>query len=355
MEHKEFSFRGPFELESGLILPQIQVAYSTWGTLNANKDNVVWVCHALTANSDVSDWWSGLVGANKLFDPAMHFIVCANVLGSHYGSTNALSVNPDTAEPYYHDFPLITIRDIVNSLDLLRIELGINHIQVCIGGSLGGQQAMEWAILQPDLIENLILIATNARHSAWGIAFNEAQRMAIQADLTWKEKHPDAGKEGLKAARSIALLSYRNYDTYKGAQTDKENDKTDEFRASSYQQYQGEKLVKRFNAFSYWTLSKTMDSHNVGRNRAGLHQVLQGIRSKTLVIGISSDMLFPVAEQKFLASVIPNANYVEIDSAYGHDGFLIEDAELTKYIQRFATSSLYDRSKVSNVKTTLLK
>ena len=141
--------------------------YSTYGTLSPKHDNVIWICHALTANANAAEWWEGLVGTGKLFDPSVHFIVCANILGSCYGSTHALSINPRTQEPYYHDFPLITIRDIVRSLDLLRQPIGIDRIQLCSGGSLGGQQAMEWAIMQPDVVQNVVLIATNARHSAW--------------------------------------------------------------------------------------------------------------------------------------------------------------------------------------------
>jgi homoserine O-acetyltransferase/O-succinyltransferase len=335
LENQQFNYPDSYTLESGDRLPGFQLAYSTYGKLNPEKDNVIWICHALTANANAAEWWEGLVGTNKLFDPATHFIICANILGSCYGSTNALSVNPSTVEPYYHDFPLLTIRDIVGALDLLRLHLGIEQIHTCIGGSLGGQQAMEWAIMRPELIQNLILIATNARHSAWGIAFNESQRLAIEADTSWKNRQPDAGSAGMKAARSIALLSYRNYDTYVTMQTDQNDDKTEHHRAASYQQYQGDKLVKRFNAFSYWALSKAMDSHHVGRGRKGVHHALQQIRSRTLVLGIGTDFLFPVEEQQFLAQHIPGAQYEEINSLYGHDGFLIENEQITQVVNRW--------------------
>jgi homoserine O-acetyltransferase len=326
-----------FVLESGKALPELQIAYHTYGKLNAKKDNVIWVTHALTANADVFDWWKGLFGNNNLFNPEEHFIVCANIPGSHYGSTGPLSVNPDTGNPYYHHFPEITIRDIVNSLELLRKHLGIEKINTLIGGSLGGQQALEWAILKNDIFENLVLLATNAQHSPWGIAFNESQRLAIKADRTWYNFSHDAGLKGLKAARSIALLSYRNYNTYTSTQKEDNNDNTDNFKASSYQNYQGEKLVNRFNAYSYWHLSKAMDSHNVGRNRDGVENALQQIKAKTLAIGISSDILFPTEEQKFLANKISNAQYVEIDSLYGHDGFLIETEKISNVIQNYFT------------------
>ena len=333
-----FIHKQKFVLESGKALPELQIAFHTYGKLNAKKDNVIWVTHALTANADVFDWWKGLFDENNLFNPEEHFIVCANIIGSHYGSTGPLSINPDTGNPYYHHFPEITIRDIVNTLELLRKHLGIEKINTLIGGSLGGQQALEWAILKNDIIENLVVLATNAQHSPWGIAFNETQRLAIKADRSWYNFSPDAGVKGLKAARAIALLSYRNYSTYNTSQKENTNDNTDNFRASSYQNYQGEKLVNRFNAYSYWHLSKAMDSHNIGRNRDGIENVLKQINSKTLIIGISSDVLFPTEEQKFLAKNISNAKYVEIDSLYGHDGFLIETEKIANEIQNHFTN-----------------
>lgn len=332
-ERKIFKYPYTFTLESGQELPGFELAYTTAGTRSANDDNIVWVCHALTGSAHAAEWWDGLVGPNTHFDPARHFIVCANVLGSAYGSTGPLSVNPLTQQPYYHDFPTLTVRDVVAALDLLRQELEIERIKVCLGGSLGGQQSLEWAIQEPDLFDELILIASNAMHSSWGIAFNESQRMAIQADATWVESSPEAGLLGMSAARSIALLSYRNYDTYNFTQARDNPDQIDEFRASSYQRYQGEKFTKRFNAFSYWVLSKIMDSHNVGRNRGGIVNALGLVKARTLVLGIKSDMLFPVVEQQFQARHIPDAEYQEIDSLYGHDGFLIEYKQLTQVIR----------------------
>ena len=332
-----FDYKFSFPLELGDELSGFRLAYTTLGTLNADGSNVVWICHALTGNADPSDWWSGLVGRGKQYDPANHFIVCANVLGGCYGSTGPLSTNPATGQPYFHDFPTLTIRDMVGALDLLRQELGIEQIHTCVGGSVGGQQAVEWAILQPKLIKNLILIATNAVFSPWGIAFNEAQRMALQADPTWAENHPDAGQMGLKAARSIALLSYRNYETYAFTQALDNNEQTDGYKAAGYQQYQGEKLVSRFNAYTYWLLTKVMDSHNVGRNRGSILNALGLIEARTLVVGIHSDVLFPPAEQQFLARHIPDAVYEELESLYGHDGFLIEFKPLTQLIRKWTS------------------
>jgi len=335
MTTQVYKYSQPFQLESGQELAELEIGFHTYGRLNKNRDNVVWVCHALTANSDVLDWWKGLFGKDDYFNPDDHFIVCANVLGSAYGTTNPLSINPVTGQPYYLAFPNISVRDMVKAHQLLAKHLKISTIEVLIGGSLGGQQAMEWAIIDPDFIKNAILIAANARHSPWGVAFNESQRLAITADRTFYACTPNGGSKGLKAARSIALLSYRGYKTYNVGQQEEQDGVIDNFRASSYQNYQGEKLVNRFNAYSYWHLSKTMDSHNVGRNRNGVEKALSLIKARTLVIGIKSDVLFPIEEQQYLFRHIPKASFAEFESFYGHDGFLIETEALTNIITSF--------------------
>lgn len=330
-----FSYNQKFELEGGESLAGFQLKYTTSGRLNAERNNVVWVCHALTGSADFTDWWGGLFTADGPFDPAKHFIICANVLGGCYGSTGPLSLDPQRSKPYYHDFPLITVRDIVKALDLLRQELRIDRVQTLIGGSLGGQQVLEWAILQPEVFQHIIPISCNAWHSPWGVAFNEAQRMAIEADPTWKENDPRAGIQGLKAARAIGMISYRQYQTYQETQSEKNNETIEDFRASTYQQYQGDKLSKRFNTFTYWTLSKVMDSHNVGRKRTSVESALATIKAKTLVVSIDSDILFPPQEQKFLADNIPGAQLEVISSLYGHDGFLVEFEHLKKIIKHY--------------------
>jgi homoserine O-acetyltransferase len=335
-----YSYPEPFTLESGKKIQELKIAYRTFGRLNAKKDNVIWACHALTANSDVLDWWKGLFGKNSLFNPEEHFIICANVLGSHYGTTNPLSINPVTQLPYYLSFPEFTIRDFVKAHQILASHLKVEQIKVLIGGSLGGQQSLEWSIMEPNRIDNLILVATNAAHSPWGIAFNESQRLAISTDRTFYAQKPDGGSKGLKVARSIALLSYRTYNAYASTQLESVNDKTDGFRAASYQNYQGEKLCKRFNAYSYWYLSKAMDSHNVGRGRKSIHDALSKVTSNTLVIGVENDVLFPTVEQKFLSEHIKDASFHIIKSEYGHDGFLIETNALTNIIGNFLKESI---------------
>lgn len=331
LNHHTYRHEEPFKLESGEWLAGFELAYTTYGELNEAKNNIVWVCHAFTGNANPSEWWNGLVGHGRLFNPEEHFVICANILGSHYGSTNPLSINPDSGEPYFHDFPFLTNRDIVASFEILRKKLELTKIQTLMAGSLGGQHAIEWAVGNPEIFEEIILFSTNAVHSPWGIAFNESQRMAIEADPTWKERHAKAGLDGLSIARSIALLSYRNYETYNRTQS-RDEGQVNFFRANTYQNYQGEKIKRRFNAFSYYVLSKMFDSHDVSRGRGTMEEALKLVKAKTLVIGISSDVLFPVEEQKYLAESIPNGVFKEIDSTYGHDGFLIEFEAMSKAI-----------------------
>lgn len=335
MEEQLFSLP-PLALESGQTLENAVVAYRTWGRLNAARDNVVWVCHALTANADVLAWWPGLFGPGTPFDPADWFIVCANILGSPYGSTNPLSPDPATKQPYFQSFPLLTTRDLAAAHERLRQELGISHIHTLIGGSMGGQQAVEWAIAQPTTSEHLVLIATNAQHSPWGIAFNETQRLAIEADPTYAAAASEqGGAAGLRAARAVALLSYRGYDAYGQTQVEEEDALLDGFRASAYQRYQGDKLVARFDAYSYVALSRTMDAHHVGRGRGGVPAALSQIQAKTLVLSLPSDLLFPPAEQQLLVRHIRGAMYGEVHSCFGHDGFLIETPQIAHLLERF--------------------
>lgn len=324
----------PFTLESGTTLPSLEIAYHTHGRLSPERDNVVWIYHALTANSDPVEWWPGVVGPGKAIDTDRWFVVCANVLGSPYGTSGPLSINPLTGRPWYGRFPQVTIKDIVRAFSPLRDYLRIDRIRLGVGSSLGGQQAIEAAAEEPGLFEQLALIATNARHSPWGIAWNATQRMAIESDPTHTDDSPDAGAAGLAAARAIALLSYRTHALYGQTQKEVNHRGLDAFRAESYQRYQGEKLVRRFNAHSYLLLSKAMDSHNVGRGRGSVEEGLRRVTARTLVAGITSDLLFPTEEQRFLAEHIPDAVYHEIDSPYGHDGFLIEGEQVGRLLAR---------------------
>ena len=341
MAQETFYYDKEFVLESGKKLSQFHLHYTTYGKINADKSNVIWVFHALTANSDPAEWWYGLVGEGKLINPEKYFIVCVNMPGSCYGSINPLDKDSLTGESFYHDFPLFTTRDMIRSYQLLKEHLNIRKIHMGIGGSMGGQQLLEWAIEVPEAFEYIIPIATNAKHSPWGVAFNASQRWCIENDITWNDKTPEAGLQGMKAARSIALLSYRNYTTYTGAQQgfspDTEADPIDQkvFRSETYQHYQGEKLAKRFNAFSYYFLSRAMDCHDVGRGRGKIEEALQKIKAKAMVIGISSDLLFPPSEQHCIAANIKDAEIRIIESFYGHDGFLLEFEEIGQCIGTF--------------------
>jgi homoserine O-acetyltransferase len=330
-----FTYTHEFPLELGKSLPGLTLRYTTFGKLNETGSNVIWVCHAFSGSSNFTEWWPGLFGEGLLFDPEKYFIICVNMPGSCYGSTGPLSVDPRTGNPYYHQFPELTNRDIINSFTLVRQHLGINLIHTVIGSSLGGQQTLEWGIMEPEVIEHIVCIGANAYHSPWGIAFNETQRMAICQDVTWSKDVPEAGLNGMKVARAIALLSYRNYETYKATQSEEDIDKTHSFKAYSYQAYQGEKLARRFNAFSYWTLSKAMDTHNVGRARGSVETALNMILAKSLIIAIESDILFPKEEQKFLVKHVQGAELGVIDSLYGHDGFLLEAGQLTDLVSGF--------------------
>lgn len=334
MQTEYFHSSTPLLLESGEVLKQYSLAYTTYGQLNADHSNVVWVVHALTGDSQVADWWSGLVGENALYNYSSHFIICANLLGSGYGSTNALSENPSTGIPYFYDFPVLSTRDLAQSLECLRQHLKIEQIHTLIGGSLGGQVALEWAYILGQRLQHAIIIASTAKTSPWVIGFNEAQRMAIAADNTWGQAHQDAGKKGLEAARAIAMLSYRNPSDINTKQKESE-EKLDGFLAASYLRYQGSKLAKRFQAFAYWTLTKAMDSHDLGRGRGGVEDALKTIQAQVLAVGVNSDLLFLAEEARFLSQKVRTGSYGEIVSTAGHDAFLIEFTQLSSLIKKF--------------------
>ena len=336
-----FHYKGDLVLESGAVLPEFPLCYHTYGRLNERKDNVIWICHALTASSDVQSWWPDLIGEQLPFDTNEYFIICVNILGSCYGSTGPLSPNPVTNKPYYHDFPFITIRDMVRSYQLLAKHLDIRRIKLLAGGSMGGYQALEWTVMEPSFIEQLFLIATAARESSWRIAIHTAQRMAIEADNTFQQSFDKAGENGLKAARAIGMLTYRNPRIYDDKQREEDTNKLDHFKASSYIEYQGNKLAKRFNAFSYWILTKAMDTHNLARGRnQTVEELLQALPQRTLVMGIHTDILCPLHEQQLLAEKIPDAKLITIDSDYGHDGFLTERKEIALHLNRWLKEKL---------------
>ena len=327
---------------------------------------VVWICHALTANSDAEDWWSELVGKGRVLDPDKYFIVCVNMLGSCYGSSGPSEMKPDGSDPYLLDFPEVTVRDMVRANILVREHLGIGKIDFLLGSSIGGFQAVEWLVTEPDIIGSALLMATSARVTPWLTAWEEAQRMAIEADPTFR--HPElllernecegafaqfhsetsepradvflrGGQAGLKAARAVALLSYRSYAGYNATQAESGDDTLFAGRAASYERYQGLKLSSRFDAYSYWSLSLSVDSHNVGRGRGGVAAALSSIRAKVTAVGIDSDGCFPPGEVREMASHIRGAEYAEITSAFGHDGFLLENEQIGSIVARILASA----------------
>ena len=327
MEIHRYQSDQALHLESGQTLKDWALTYASYGP-KLSPRRIIWVCHALTANAQVLDWWSGLFqGPQAPFDPKQDWIICPNNLGSCYGSTGPTSLNPDTGKIYGADFPDLTIRDMAQAHIRLAQALGLKKIDLLIGGSQGGQQVLEWAYLDASRLDKLVVLATNARHSAWGIAFNEAQRMALEA-----------GPQGLAAARAIAMLSYRNYQMYARTQTESQYSGLHDYGAANYQRYQGQKLAQRFDPQSYRCLSLAMDRHNLGRNRNPQHdpaQVLAQIQLPTLVIGIDSDGLFPIEEQAYLAQHLPQAQFQILTSPYGHDGFLTETTAIGSLIQAF--------------------
>jgi homoserine O-acetyltransferase len=331
---KIYTDKEGIKLENDGSIFTYELAYHTYGTLNKEKSNAKWVFHALTANSDAADWWSGLFGPGKILDPEKDFIVCANMPGSCYGSTGPLSEKTSGGK-YYHDFPLLTINDFAKCFHNLKNFLGIEKIKVGIGGSMGGSVLLEWNVLYPDDFANSIYVATSAKESSWGKAIHTVHKMAIEADPTWKLNQDNAGIQGLEAARGVGMLFYRTYESFNRAQIDN-NESITHYKSESYIRYQGKKLVNRFNAFSYYFLLNSLDTHNVGRGRGSVEEAFQRIKGKSLIIGINSDILYPKEEQQFLHDHIQQSELHFIDSDFGHDGFLIE----TKLINELSVAFL---------------
>lgn len=335
------TFNDPFITESGFQLDEPVIAYQTWGKLNHRRDNVVIVCHALTGNTSADDWFGGLFGSGSPIDPSRHFIICTNVLGSCYGTTGPTSLNPATGKAYQADFPIVTIRDIVRFQQQLLDELQITGIEMVIGGSMGGMQALEFCVMD-DRVQSAVFIGMGKSHSPWAIGISHAQRQAIINDANWKggfysdDKKPE---KGLALARMIAMNSYRHPVDYDQKFTRNRQDGNGQFQVESYLTYQGEKLADRFDPVSYVRLTQAMDSHDVARGRSSYSQVLGGINIPTLVIGIDSDLLYPTREQHELARLLPNARYRNLVSAHGHDAFLIEFDQMRRIIASFLTET----------------
>ncbi|HTY57449.1 MAG TPA: homoserine O-acetyltransferase [Bacteroidota bacterium] len=355
-----FTSREPFRLESGAILPSLDVAYTVTGRLNAGGTNAILVCHALTGNAHAADapssagetipgWFHGVIGPSLGLDTRRFCVICSNILGSCYGTTGPTSINPATGRPYRMTFPQITVRDMVRAQKMLIDSLGVRRLVTIIGGSLGGMQALEWAVMYPEIVGSIVPIATSPAHSAWCIGISETQRLAIMNDPAWQGGNYAAQPaRGLTIARSIAMISYRSQGSFvrrfgrtgmapgDGHERVRVFDDIPlSFAVESYLRYQGQKLAGRFDANAYIYLTRAMDLHDVGAGRATVPEVLGGIRARVLSIGISSDILYPPGEQKAIASAIPDAVYTEIDSPHGHDAFLIEFDAMNALLRQF--------------------
>lgn len=345
----------PFALSYGEALPFVEVAYETYGELSAAKDNAILVCHALTGSAhaagvhhdgEVPGWWEPIIGPGKAIDTNKYFVVCANVLGGCYGTTGPSSDNPETSKPYRLGFPRYTIRDMVAAQARLTDHLGIDAWRCVIGGSMGGMQALEWAVMYPERVRSLISVAVGARHSAWAIGLNEVARRAITMDPAWQEGNYPAGQQpeaGLGLARAIAMLSYRSVDSLE-AKFGRERISasrdllTRTFEIESYLNYQGVKLVKRFDANTYLYLTRALDDHDLAAGRGRLRSVLSGIRVPSLIMGVNSDVLYPEDEVKALVADLPQAEYARITSPHGHDAFLIEFPQVAARFRRFLSA-----------------
>jgi homoserine O-acetyltransferase/O-succinyltransferase len=342
----------PIRLDCGVELGPIQVAYQTYGSLNADRSNAILICHALTGDHYVADphpitakpgWWSELVGPGRVFDTDRYFLICSNVLGGCMGTTGPMDDNPESGQPWGLDFPVITIGDMVKVQARLVDHLGIDQLFCVVGGSMGGMQVLKWAQTYPERVFSAIPIAAAARHSAQNIAFHEVGRQAIMADPDWCEgnylKEGKRPHRGLAVARMAAHITYlsepalhqkfgrnlQNRDTVTyGFDAD--------FQVESYLRHQGSAFVDRFDANSYLYITRAMDYFDLAAENGGvLANAFRGIRTRFCVVSFTSDWLFPTSESRAvvhaLNAVAANVSFVEIKSDKGHDAFLLDEPE----------------------------
>lgn len=326
----------PFHCEAGGVIENPTLVYCASADRPSEGQKVIAICHALTANSDPEEWWPGMVGPGKTFDTEKYFIFCVAMLASPYGECGPAQIDPATGKPFYLDFPKVTVRDMVAAWEEVRKFLGIEKINLLIGASIGGTQAIEWAVTYPDLIENLVAVATQPRLSPWLVAGIEAQKMAIEADQTFLARESlEGGKMGLRCARAQAVISYRCPEGFEKKQSEDDVDVLFSDKAASYVRHQGDKLTARFDAYSYYYLCYALHSHNVGRGRGGVEAALSRIKARTRVVAIDTDQIFLASESVRWYKFIPGADYVEMKSLYGHDGFLLESEQLSKILEPF--------------------
>lgn len=347
----------PFRLDSGLTLQPVSIRYAVYGELNEQRDNAVLVCHALSGSARVSDWWPEMFcntgldpegTRSGIFDLSRDCVICTNILGSCYGSTGPASVDAATGKPFGPDFPLVTIRDIVRAQVHVLDALGIERLRTVIGASIGGMQALQWAVDYPERVEHGIAIGCAAL-SAMGLALNHLQRKVIQLDPDFKGGRYPADKQpsrGLGLARAIGMISYKSSDLFdeRFARNPNRNGEDPShslggrYDVAGYLDHQGEKFVRRFDANSYLIISKAMDTFELGRGYASEVDALARIKAHVSLVGISSDWLFPVHDVRDLARRIEAAgvqcDYTEFESSHGHDGFLAEMDAVAEVVNR---------------------
>ncbi len=336
-ETRTVQFPEGLVLESGERLAPLTLAYRTYGRLNRRRSNAILVVHALSGSASVEQWWPDLIGTGKALDPAEHFIVSVNLLGSCYGSSGPVSSHPLRAGKYQAEFPRVTVRDQVEAQIRLLNYLGINRVKSVIGPSLGGMIALEFGLLYPNRTSSLVLIASSAKHSAQAIALSEIQRNAIKLDPNYNNgfyENSKAPVRGLALARQLAHVGYRSPQAL-AEKFDRKISGTGRFDVLSYLDHQGEKFCARFDANSYVRLTECMNTHDVGRGRESTESALRSLQLPILVISLSSDRLYPVEEQAFIAQHARKAKHVTIDTEEGHDGFLVEADTVNQYIEKF--------------------
>ncbi|MFP3896004.1 MAG: homoserine O-acetyltransferase [Anaerolineales bacterium] len=350
---------GGFALACGESLPSITLAYETYGELDPQRDNAVLILHALSGDAHVAGvhspsdrkagWWDVMVGPGKPYDTNKYFIVCSNILGGCKGSTGPSSINRETGEPYGLGFPMVTIGDMVRAQRMLMDHLGIERLLAVTGGSMGGMQALEWAVRFPDRVASVHAIATAARLSAQAIAFDEVGRQAIMADPSWHGGDyydRDVPEAGLAVARMIGHITYLSPEQMRAKfgrrLQDRESftyDFKTDFQVESYLKYQGNSFVQRFDANSYLYISKAMDYYDLAAGYHSLVEALADVKARFLVVSFTSDWLFPTRQSKEIvkalqANAIPTA-FLEITSSYGHDAFLLPNEELADAVTAF--------------------
>jgi homoserine O-acetyltransferase/O-succinyltransferase len=336
------------ELDCGVTLTGVECAYETWGELNADKSNAILVTHAFSGDAHAAGeggWWSNMIGPDKGFDTNRYFVICANVLGGCRGTTGPGSINPSTGCPWGMAFPAVTIGDMVRLQKKLVDHLGIEHLLAVAGGSMGGMQALEWAVAYPGSVRAALPIAATARHSAQQIAFNEVGRQAIMADPDWQagnyyEKRPPA--RGLAVARMVGHITYMSDESMR-EKFGRRLRSSDEFEVESYLKYRGYKFVDRFDANSYIYITRAMDSYDLTQH-GSLPSLFENIATRFLVISFTSDWLYPSYQSLEIVSALRSRNcdvaYVNLAAVYGHDSFLVEVKEQTELVRGFLASTL---------------